>query len=134
MGVDPVEYGMSIFKCRSNPAELPVDKLVNADAKEFELSNGNKVYIGQYETVDLQAVLGREAEIREAIKGLVADKGYQFVLFFATDILAEGSQFICEGDTDFVNRAFDIDCTGKSVWMPGVLSRKKQVAAPILAL
>ena len=133
VGVDPVEYGMSIFKCRSNPAELPVDKLVNADAKEFELSNGNKVYIGQYETVDLQAVLGREAEIREAIKGLVADKGYQFVLFFATDILAEGSQFICEGDTDFVNRAFDIDCTGKSVWMPGVLSRKKQVAAPIMA-
>ena len=62
VGVDPVEYGMSIFKCRSNPAELPVDKLVNADAKEFELSNGNKVYIGQYETVDLQAVLGREAE------------------------------------------------------------------------
>ena len=38
------------------------------------------------------------------------------------------------GMTDFVNRAFDIDCTGKSVWMPGVLSRKKQVAAPILAL
>ena len=134
VGVDPVEYGMFIFKCRSNPAELPVDKLVNADAKEFELSNGNKVYIGQYETVDLKAVLDREPEIREAIKALVAEKGYQFVLFFATDILAEGSQFICEGDTDFVNRAFNIDVTGKSVWMPGVLSRKKQVAAPILAL
>ena len=123
----------SIFKCRSNPAELPVDKIVNADAKEFELSNGNKVYIGQFETVDLQAVLGREAEIREAIKALVAEKGYQFVLFFATDILAEGSQFICEGDTEFVNKVFGIDVTGKSVWMPGVLSRKKQVAAPILA-
>ena len=64
----------------------------------------------------------------------MAEKGYQFVLFFATDILAEGSQFICEGDTDFVNRAFNIDVTGKAVWMPGVLSRKKQVAAPILAL
>lgn len=133
VGVDPVEYGMNIFKCRSNPAELPVDKIVNADAKEFELSNGNKVYIGQFETVDLQAVLGREAEIREAIKALVAEKGYQFVLFFATDILAEGSQFICEGDTEFVNKVFGIDVTGKSVWMPGVLSRKKQVAAPILA-
>lgn len=113
---------MSIFKCRSNPAELPVDKIVNADAKEFELSNGNKVYIGQFETVDLQAVLGREAEIREAIKALVAEKGYQFVLFFATDILAEGSRFICEGDTEFVNKVFGIDVTGKSVWMPGVLS------------
>ncbi len=134
LGIDPVEYGMDVFKCRSNPAELPVDALVNADAKEFELSNGNKIYIGQYETVDLEAVLDREAEIREAIKALVAEKGYQFVLFFATDILAEGSQFICEGDTDYVNRAFGIDVTGKSVWMPGVLSRKKQVAAPILAL
>ncbi len=133
LGVDPVKYGMDIFKCRSNPAELPVDKLVNADAKEFELSNGNKVYIGQFETVDLQAVLGREAEIREAIKALVAEKGYQFVLFFATDILAEGSQFICEGDTQFVSDVFDVDLNGKSAWMPGVLSRKKQVAAPILA-
>lgn len=114
------------------PGRAAVDKIVNADAKEFELSNGNKVYIGQFETVDLQAVLGREAEIREAIKALVAEKGYQFVLFFATDILAEGSQFICEGDTEFVNKVFGIDVTGKSVWMPGVLSRKKQVAAPIL--
>lgn len=76
-------------------------------------------------------MLNREDEIRAAIKELVAEKGYQFVLFFATDILAEGSQFIVEGDTDFVNRAFGIDVTGKSVWMPGVLSRKKQVAAPI---
>ena len=133
LGVDPVKYGMDIFKCRSNPAELPVDQLVNADAKEFELANGNKVYIGQYETVDLQAVLGREAEIREAVKALVAEKGYQFVLFFATDILAEGSQFICEGDTQFVSDVFGVDLNGKSAWMPGVLSRKKQVAAPILA-
>ena len=133
LNVDPVKFGMDIFKCRSNPAELPVDKLVNADAKEFELASGSKVYIGQFETVDLQAVLGREAEIREAIKALVAEKGYQFVLFFATDILAEGSQFICEGDTQFVSDVFDVDLDGKSAWMPGVLSRKKQVAAPILA-
>lgn len=134
LGVDSVEYGMDIFKCRSNPAELPIDKLVNADAKEFELKNGNKVYIGQFETVDLKAVLGREAEIREAIKALVAEKGYQFVLFFATDILAEGSQFICEGDTQFVSDVFGVNLNdGESAWMPGVLSRKKQVAAPILA-
>ena len=69
VGVDPVEYGMNIFKCRSNPAELPVDKIVNADAKEFDAFERQQVYIGQFETVDLQAVLGREAEIREAIKG-----------------------------------------------------------------
>ena len=132
VGVDPVDFGMQIFKCRSNPAEIEIDKLVNGDAKEFELS-GEKVYIGQYETVDLPAVLAREAEIRECMTGLVEAKGYKFVLFFATDILKEGSQFICEGDTQFVSDVFGVDLNGKSQWMPGVLSRKKQVAAPILA-
>mgnify|MGYP004570167725 CR=1 FL=1 len=106
----------------------------NTCSSVSKMSNGNKVYIGQFETVDLKAVLGREAEIREAIKALVAEKGYQFVLFFATDILAEGSQFICEGDTQFVSDVFGVNLNdGESAWMPGVLSRKKQVAAPILA-
>ena len=50
-----------------------------------------------------------------------------------TDIVAEGSQFLCEGNRRIVNRAFDIECTGVGgTWMPGVLSRKKQVAAKIL--
>lgn len=133
VGVDFTQYGLDIFKCRSNPEELPVGDIIGADAKEFQLQNGNTVFIAQFETVDLQAVLGREAEIREAMRALVAEKNYQFMLFLATDILAEGSQFICEGDTEFVNKVFDIDVTGKSVWMPGVLSRKKQVAAPLLS-
>ena len=133
MGVDPVEYGLSIFKCRSNPAEIPVEKIIGADAKEFPLDDGSTVFIVQYETVDLEAVMSREAEIREAMRKTVAEHGYKFMLLLATDILAEGSNFICEGETDLVNRVFGIDVDGKAVWMPGVLSRKKQVAAPILA-
>lgn len=133
VGVDPVEYGLSIFKCRSNPAEIPVEKIIGADAKEFPLADGSTVFIAQYETVDLKAVMGREEEIREAMRKTVADNGYKFMLLLATDILAEGSNFICEGDVALVNSVFDIDVDGKVVWMPGVLSRKKQVAAPILA-
>ena len=133
VGVDPVEFGMTIFKCRSNPAEIPVEQIIGADAKEFLLDDGSTVFIAQFETVDLQAVMNREEEIREAMRKVVADKSYKFMLLLATDILAEGSNFICEGDTELVNRVFDIDVDGKAVWMPGVLSRKKQVAAPILA-
>ena len=133
VGLDPVEFGMTIFKCRSNPAEIPVEQIIGADAKEFPLDDGSTVFIAQFETVDLQAVMNREEEIRKAMSKVVADKGYKFMLLLATDILAEGSNFICEGDTELVNRVFNIDVSGKAVWMPGVLSRKKQVAAPILA-
>jgi manganese-dependent inorganic pyrophosphatase len=47
--------------------------------------------------------------------------------------MAEGSQFLCEGNRRVVNRVFNIKCTGSGgTWMPGVLSRKKQVASRIL--
>ncbi|MDD5806808.1 MAG: manganese-dependent inorganic pyrophosphatase [Eggerthellales bacterium] len=131
--VDPVAFGKQLFNCRGNAADLPVASIIGADAKEFELKTG-VCYIAQYETVDLQSVLGREAEIRQAMAEMVAQKGYQFFLFLATDILEEGSQFICEGDTAFVSEVFGVDLNdGNTAWMPGVLSRKKQVAAPILA-
>jgi len=71
--------------------------------------------------------------MREYMRGLIDRHGYVCVLLMVTDIIAEGSQFLCEGNRRIVNRAFDIDCTGVGgVWMPGVLSRKKQVAARLL--
>ena len=131
-GVDPVEFGLSIFKCRGGDADLSVEKLVGADSKEFQIGDAT-VLIAQHETVDLESVLTREAEIRDHMRALKEAHGYEFVLLMITDILAEGSQFFCEGNRRVVNRVFGINCTGEGgTWMPGILSRKKQVAARIL--
>lgn len=133
LGLDAVEFGMEIFRTRGGEDKMPIAKLVEADSKEFKVNDDVTVLIAQRETVDLPTVMGREAEIREHMRKLVDDNGYEFALLMATDILAEGSQFIVEGDTARVNRVFDIECCEGGNWMPGVLSRKKQVAAPILA-
>lgn len=133
LGLDAVEFGMEIFRTRGGEDKMPIAKLVEADSKEFKVNDDVTVLIAQRETVDLPCVMGREAEIREHMRKLVDDNGYEFALLMATDILAEGSQFIVEGDTARVNRVFDIECCEGGNWMPGVLSRKKQVAAPILA-
>ena len=133
-GLDYMEYGLSLFKCRGGESTLPIERLVGADSKEFSRTEEKTMLIGQFETVNLEAVLEREAEIREYLKKLVADKGYEFALFFATDIIAEGSQFMAEGDTSAIEAAFGVDAKAASVWMPGILSRKKQVAAPLLSL
>ncbi len=132
IGQDPVEYGMEVFRMRGGNSDIPVEKLVGADSKEFPLAEG-VCLIAQHETVDLPTVMERETEIRAHMRNLVEKNGYEFVLLMVTDILAEGSQFICEGNRRIVNRAFDIRCSGEGgTWMPGVLSRKKQVAARIL--
>ena len=130
--VDPLAFGMEVFAFRGGDDDMPIDKLVSADSKEFELGEGT-VLIAQHETTNLGGVMNRETEIREYMRGLIASRGYVCVLLMVTDIVAEGSQFLCEGDRRIVNRAFDIQCTGEGgVWMPGILSRKKQVAARIL--
>ena len=130
--VDPVEFGMEVFSFRGGDDDMPIDKLVSADSKEFDLGEGT-VLIAQHETTNLESVMGREDEMREYMRGLIDRHGYVCVLLMVTDIIAEGSQFLCEGNRRIVNRAFDIDCTGVGgVWMPGVLSRKKQVAARLL--
>lgn len=131
-GVDPIEFGLSVFKCRGREDGMPVEKLVGADSKEFQLGD-SVVLIAQHETVDLPAVMEREQEIREHMRSILKAHDYEFVLLLVTDIMAEGSQFICEGNRRIVNRVFGIECTGEGgTWMPGVLSRKKQVAAKIL--
>ncbi len=132
-GVEPIEFGLEIFRARGGETDMPVEKLVEHDSKEFQLGDGT-VFIAQHETVDLPLVMEREAEIREYMRSLVEKRGYEFALLMVTDIMAEGSQFICEGNTRLIDRAFGIECNPDGGnWMPGILSRKKQVAAKLLA-
>lgn len=132
LGVDPTEFGVEVFSFRGGDDDMPIDELVSADSKEFAYGEG-MVLIAQHETTNLESVMTREGEMRAYLRKLVEDRGYACALLMVTDIIAEGSQFICEGDRRIVNRAFGVNCTGEGgVWMPGVLSRKKQVAARIL--
>lgn len=130
VGEDPTEFGLRVFRCRRGDADMAVEKLVCADSKEFQLASGT-ILIAQRETVNLQGVMDREEEIREFLRKLQEENSYQFVLLLVTDIFAEGSNFLVEGDRSIVDKVFGIDSSA-SVWMPGVMSRKKQVAAPLL--
>lgn len=131
-GVEPIEFGLEVFRYRGGEEDVAIEKFVTADSKEFQMGDIT-VLIGQHETVDLQAALQREDEARKHMRQLKDENGYEFVLLMLTDILAEGSQLICEGNSGIVDAVFGPECAAQGgKWMPGVLSRKKQVAGPIL--
>ena len=130
IGKDATEFGLHVFNARGGDAEMDVKTLVTADSKEFKIPEGT-ILIAQHETVTLDAVMQREEEIREFLRELKEKNGYEFVLLLVTDIIAEGSNFLVEGDHKKIDKVFGIDSSA-AVWMPGVLSRKKQVAAPLL--
>lgn len=115
---------MKVLSYRGGDADLPIEKLVTADSKEFVVGD-DTILIAQHETVTLDVVMQREDEIRKFLSDLREKNDYAYVLLLVTDIFEEGSMFIVEGLHGHVDRVFGID-SSKSVWVPGILSRKKQ--------
>ncbi len=131
IGVDPVKFGMEVFLSRPSGSFTP-EEMVGNDIKLFEVG-GKKLLIGQYETVDKSRALGMVPEIRSAMEAYRASKKADGIVLCVTDIMEEGSQVLLEGDTACAQKGLGIADEPEGVWMPGVLSRKKQVAAPIMA-
>lgn len=131
LGVDPVEYGAQVFKSRGADGFTP-EQMVNRDIKRFEIG-GKAVYIGQYETVNKEPVLEESAQLREAMESYRVANGGDTLVLCVTDIIEEGSQVFVVGDPAIVEKGLGIEVCDEGVWMPGVLSRKKQVAAPLIA-
>ena len=129
--LNPVKFGMEVFLTRPS-GSFTAAEMVGNDIKMFEPA-GKKLLIGQYETVDKSRALGMIDEIREAMRAYAAEKGADGIVLCITDIMEEGSQVLLEGETEAAQKGLGIADEHDGVWMPGVLSRKKQVAAPIMA-
>lgn len=124
---DVVALGMEMFKVKSAVDGTPMRDLVFRDYKDFDM-NGNKVGIGQLEVVDLSILDAVKAGLREEIARVKGEKGNHSVFLLLTDIMKEGSEMlIVSDDPAVVESAFGVKVEGDSVWLPGVMSRKKQV-------
>ena len=123
---DVVALGMEMFKVKSAVDGTPMRDLVFRDYKDFDM-NGNKVGIGQLEVVDLSILDAVKQGLREEI-ARVKDEGRHSVFLLLTDIMKEGSEMlIVSDDPAVVEAAFGVKVDGDTVWLPGVMSRKKQV-------
>ncbi|MDO8886494.1 DHHA2 domain-containing protein, partial [Candidatus Oleimmundimicrobium sp.] len=60
------------------------------------------------------------------------DKEIDLLLMMITDIIKVGTELLVTGRTRLVERGFGVKLEGGSVFLSGVISRKKQVA-PVLA-
>ncbi|WP_019779475.1 manganese-dependent inorganic pyrophosphatase [Streptococcus sobrinus] len=126
-GVDLQEYGLAMLKAGTNLASKSAEELIDIDAKSFEL-NGNNVRVAQVNTVDIDEVLARQAEIEEAIKASQAANGYSDFVLMITDILNSNSEILALGsNVDKVEAAFNLKLENNHAFLEGAVSRKKQV-------
>ncbi len=129
--LEPLEFGMEMFRARSAYEVFSAERVLAADLKEYRIGDA-VIAVGQVETVDAAEVLAHRGEIVAAMRAMREARGYDLVLLMVTDVVAEGSEIVAEGRTRIAERGLDVSLASGSAWMDGVLSRKKQVAARLL--
>jgi manganese-dependent inorganic pyrophosphatase len=132
LGLDAEEFGTRMFESSSDVSDLSAEEIVNRDAKEYATPSG-KISVSQVETVGID-LLERRDELLEALENLRAQNGYLFSALMVTDITQGGTELLCAGDCAAVERAFDSQAQSGAIDLPGVMSRKKQVAPKLLAV
>jgi manganese-dependent inorganic pyrophosphatase len=129
--LQPLEFGMEVFRSRMEGEEFSAKAIMTTDAKEFHAGD-SVVLVAQHETVDSDSVMTHRAAIAAEMDSLLGARGFDAVVLMVTDILREGSEILAVGNVRTIERALGISLADGSAWMPGVLSRKKQVAARLV--
>jgi manganese-dependent inorganic pyrophosphatase len=121
---------MEMFKAKSAVEGVPAKDLLFRDYKDFDMG-GKKVGIGQLELVDLSLVDDIRDDLFKAAEEVKAE-GRHSVFLMLTDIMKEGSDLmVVTDDPAIVEKAFGKKLEGKTVWVDGMMSRKKQTVPPL---
>ncbi|CAA9438879.1 MAG: RecJ [uncultured Rubrobacteraceae bacterium] len=133
LDLDAEAFGREMFEASSDVSDLSGEEIVNRDAKEYGTSSGDRVSVSQIETVGT-GLLERTDELVRALESLRDENGYVFSALMVTDITQGGTQLLCVGDCSAVHHAFDARPHNGVIDLPGVMSRKKQVAPALLTI
>ena len=70
----------------------------------------------------------------QLMSSLQKKQGFDMVILMITDVLLEGTQLLFVGDRDSIRQAFNVEDAEDVVFLPKVMSRKKQVIPMLSAL
>ena len=121
-----------MFEHSSDVADVSASDLVRRDLKEYELDNGKTLSVAQIETVG-RAVFERSEELLASAERRRARHDHVLFAVMLTDILAQHTRLLVAGNESLAERAFGEPVVDGAIELPGVMSRKKQVAPGLLA-
>jgi manganese-dependent inorganic pyrophosphatase len=122
---DTDELFMDMLKAKSAVDGVPAKDLLFRDYKDFDM-NGNKVGVGQLELATLDQVANMRDALMKAMEEVKAD-GRHSVLLMLTDVVKEGTDLVVlSDDPGLIEKAFNGKLENASMWIDGMMSRKKQ--------
>ncbi len=132
LAIDGRELGREMFEAGSDVSGVSAEEIITRDAKEYEVRGGQSLCIAQVEVVG-KGLLERKDELIEAMREKRERSGHLLYALMITDILTKGTDLLVAGDIAPIARTFDAEQHDSVIELPGVMSRKKQVAPKLLA-
>ena len=121
---------MDMLKAKSSVDGVSARDLIFRDYKDFDM-NGKKIGIGQIELATLDQVAAIRDDLYNAVKEVKAE-GRHSVLFMLTDVVKEGTDLmVVSDDPSIIENAFGGKVEGQTMWVDGMMSRKKQTVPPL---
>ena len=132
-GIDLEVLGREMFSAGAS-TDKPAEELLRTDFKEFHIA-GHNLGICQITCLDIDGMLTRLPEMLDAMGKLKAIRGYDTLLMMLTDVLRCGTELVFLGEEEAIRLAFDAqDVSAQHIFLPGVVSRKKQIVPALAAL
>ena len=126
------EIGRELFAVEG-AEEKPIEELFRTDYKVFHIAEHN-IGVSQITCADASPLLNRRDEFMAYMQKLQREKEFNFVILMITDVLQEGSHLLYVGSDDDMQQAFGVKPRDKAMFLPGVMSRKKQIIPMLTAL
>ena len=125
------ELGKEIFS--ASVGSKSAEELLFTDYKEFHIA-GHDLAVAQVTCVDSAAMLERRDEFLKLMRKTASKNKLSMVILMLTDVLLEGTQILYVGDDETIQQAFSETPRDNHVFLPHVMSRKKQVIPMLSAL
>lgn len=126
------ELGHELFSA-SYAVEKSAEELFGTDYKQFHIAEQN-IGVSQITCVDSARLLARKDEFFAVMERLKIKHDYNMVILMLTDVLLEGSYLLYVGSDEVIEQAFSAAPKDGQIFLPGVMSRKKQIIPMLTAL
>lgn len=124
------ELGKSLF---SSDASKSAEELFRTDYKQFHIS-GHNIAVSQITCGSSEQFMERKDEFLTVMRELKKQAEFDMVLLMITDVLLEGTHLLYVGDDEVIQDAFQVEPRANHLFLPGVMSRKKQIIPMLTAL
>ena len=130
--INAKKYGIELLKAGMSFKGLTNSQLLHKDFKTYKVDE-YMIGIGQILTSDIESIKKKFNDLVKFLDEEARDDGYKVLTLFITDIFEKKSYCLFnKSASDIIKASFKLDNISEGVVLPGVVSRKIQIAPYIM--